>query len=447
MPPQQGQMLPPVSQQMPPQGQGGAQLPPEVMQILMSLPENIRQYLLSLPPEQMIMELQKIMQEQMAQQQGAPVPPQGGEQVAPPMMGKYGMKIRAKMGLKTFDPKVDLGKIEDSSDIRLAQKKINPYLITKPKTTTTTITPSEQPAINPNTSKLGQKVMLNGKAATIDMVDGKLVFKYDDGSGIQEVKIAQTTPTLPQGAVKVGNIDNNTAVVNDNQVQSRNLTKTSSSGVTNSIVPKSKVVITKPAQTNNSPTAGQQVTTNPVTKPKKVTTSPNNTQWTDKELKDEFMQGKILDPITITPKGNYRGVTEPTVQNQGRSSSGPSIDNSSYIKHVNRVSEIDRQIKKLESNKYSYNNEFKISQLKAEKRHWEDIIKKAKRDTLRKSTNNTYGVEIINNRGYSNMIYKSGGQLPSALKITTNPKTIIDKKVEMFKSGGKIKLKTCKHGC
>ena len=43
--------------------------------------------------------------------------------------------------------------------------------------------------------------------------------------------------------------------------------------------------------------------------------------------------------------------------------------------------------------------------------------------------------------------YKSGGQLPSALKISTPLKTIIDRKIEMYKSGGKMKLKTCKHGC
>ena len=265
--------------------------------------------------------------------------------------------------------------------------------------------------------------------------------------------MAQTTPTLPQGAVNVGNINDTETPVVNNQVQSRNFTTTSSSGITNSVAPKPRVTTTKPAQTNSSPTTGQQgITTNPTKKvtpaaKPKVNSTPNNTQWTDKQLNDEFMQGRISDPITITPKGNYRRVTEPTVQNQGRSSSGPSIDNSSYIKHVNRVTEIDSQIKKLENNKYSYNNEFKIGQLKAEKRHWEDIIKKAKKDVLRKSTNNTSGVETINNRGYSDMRYKSGGQLPSALKITTTPKTIMDKKIEMYKSGGKMKLKTCKHGC
>ena len=43
--------------------------------------------------------------------------------------------------------------------------------------------------------------------------------------------------------------------------------------------------------------------------------------------------------------------------------------------------------------------------------------------------------------------YKSGGQLPSALKVSTPLKTIMDRKIEMYKSGGKMKLKTCKHGC
>ncbi|HMT02170.1 MAG TPA: hypothetical protein PKD00_02480, partial [Burkholderiales bacterium] len=78
------------------QGKGMPQLPPEVMEMLMSLPEHIRQYLLSLPPDQMMQELQKMMQEQMAAAQGAPnqMMQQGMNKEQRPMMSKYGGKVK-----------------------------------------------------------------------------------------------------------------------------------------------------------------------------------------------------------------------------------------------------------------------------------------------------------------------------------------------------------------
>jgi hypothetical protein len=450
MNPQQGQMLPPDPQQMAPQPQGGAQLPPEVMQILMTLPENIRQYLLSLPPDQMMMELQKIMQEQMASQssplsqqqgqgqQGAPMPPQGGEQAAPPMMGKYGMKIKAKMGLTT-DPKskIDLGKMEDSSDIRLAQKKINPYLTTKPKTTTPTITPSVQPIVNPNAPKLGQKVMLSGKAATIDMVDGKLVFKYDDGSGIQEVRMAQTE-SISQNSIPVSNT--NQVSVNSAQVPIQNFTTTPSVVTT-----KPRVTTTKPAQTNSSPTTGQQgITTNPTKKTtpaakSKVTTNSNNTQWTDKQLNDEFMKGNIANPVTITAPKYLRDIVPYSPE---YSDSNPNNDNTRFNSKQHELANLNNKIAILKDEEKKF---LKAKRNGAGMISWKDSMEHKKiTDKIDALYTERNKVEK-SKKSYS--AYKSGGQLPSALKISTPLKTIMDRKIEMYKSGGKMKLKTCKHGC
>ena len=437
MPPQpQSQMLPPQTEQMAPQPQGGDQLPPEVMQILMTLPENIRQYLLSLPPDQMMMELQKIMQEQMAQQQGqsqqgAPMPPQGGEQMAPPMMGKYGMKLKAQSGASYSRQALKLPKVQEEIGKQLTTKK--PELIV------------QQPIVNSNAPKLGQKVMLSGKAATIDMVNGKLVFKYDDGSGIQEVRMAQTTPTLPQGAVNVGNINDTETPVVNNQVQSRNFTTTSSSGITNSVAPKPRVTTTKPAQTNSSPATKQQGTTanatkkaTPAAKPK-VTTTPNNTQWTDKQLNDEFMKGNIANLVTITAPKYLRDIVPYSPE---YSDSNPNNDNTRFNSKQHEITNLNNKIAILKDEEKKF---LKSKRNGAGMISWKDSMEHKKiTDKIDALYTERNKVEK-SKKSYS--AYRSGGQLPSALKVSTPLKTIMDRKIEMYKSGGKMKLKTCKHGC
>lgn len=479
MPPQpQGQMMPPDSQQMAPQPQGGGQLPPEVMQILMTLPENIRQYLLSLPPDQMMMELQKIMQEQMAQQQGQqgqqgpPMPPQGGEQMAPPMMGRYGMKIKAGTGngKLTTNPYEDA--LVDKRNKGIITLRNDPnanvqdktLITTKPKTTTSTVAPIIQPTINSNQNlNIPQgnysSVTPSEKRATqfskdMDMmIDGYKV-KLIDNNGtlgyIDPVKnvfvklnIGQTVKA-PQGANIVNSVNNSQAVISEPKVVSRNLTTTPSTVIAKSAAP--KVVTTKPAQTNSSLTTKQQgITTNPTkkatpaAKPKTTNTAFEEDEKRRKEIGDKFMKGELMDPVTITAPRYLRDIVPYSPE---YSDTNPNNDNTRFNSKQHELANLNNKIAILKDEEKRF---LKAKRNGAGMISWKDSIEHKKiTDKIDALYTERNKVEK-SKKSYS--AYKSGGQLPSALKVSTPLKTIMDRKIEMYKSGGKMKLKTCKHGC
>jgi len=373
-------------------------------------------------------------------------------------LGRYGMKMKAGTGngklttkkLVKKDSDYNLGRefkkpLEDLTrspsnikNITTIPKTINPASTVAP-----VIAPIEQPIVNPNAPKLGQKVMLGTKAATIDMVNGKLVFKYDDGSGIQEVRMAQTE-TIPT------NINNNNAVVDNSQVPQRNFTTTSSSGITNSVAPKPKVITTKPVQTNSSPSTKQQGTTTnstkkttPAAKPK-ATANPNNTQWSDEELKRQWMlennidNGVMGEPFTITAPKYLSDIVPYSPE---YSDPNPNNDNTRFNSKQHELANLNNKIAILKDEEKMF---LKAKRNGAGMISWKDSIEHKKiTDKIDALYTERNKVEK-SKKSYS--AYKSGGQLPSALKVSTPLKTIMDRKIEMYKYGGKYQTGTGSSG-
>jgi hypothetical protein len=475
MNPQQGQMLPPDPQQMAPQPQGGAQLPPEVMQILMTLPENIRQYLLSLPPDQMMMELQKIMQEQMASQssplsqqqgqgqQGPPMPPQGGEQMAPPMMGRYGMKMKAGTGngKLTTNPYEDA--LVDKRNKGIITLRNDPNanvqdktsITTNPKITKPVVTSIAQPTIKSDRPDIGKKIVLDKELGTIiDMGNGKIGFKSDNNGIVKELNIRQnngisqnnvSTGSVVQNSIPVSNT--NQVSVNSAQVPIQNFTTTPSVVTT-----KPRVTTTKPAQANSSPTTKQQVTTTPITKPKTVTTVSKGVQTNSNNENYNEPNTMINSQVNTNVNPGPKSYDPNSDVDRPKVIVSPQNREKISKQYQSRIESALTKLQNIDKTVYNYRRMMNIGSLPDQNKA-RNILKGFEKDkkeaqdyynSLLQQYEDLQDTYVIQKKSKS---YKSGGQLPSALKVSTPLKTIMDRKIEMYKSGGKMKLKTCKYGC
>lgn len=191
--------MPPQEQQgMPPQNQG---LPPELQQILNSLPDNVKQYIMSLPIEQQVQELTRIAQSQMQAAQNSPNQMmqqqmnQQPQQGMPPQM-KYGGRYQNGGNPRNYALDKPIGNTIPNY----------PY--------NTIETPNESKPEVKYQFKEGDNINLNGKNKTIvkTVINGKEFLGYigDDGA-FRPLNIGTTTrgTTAPQGGVNTGAYDFN----------------------------------------------------------------------------------------------------------------------------------------------------------------------------------------------------------------------------------------------
>lgn len=288
---QQGGMMPPQPQM---QQQGG--LPPELQQILNSLPDDIKQYIMSLPIEQQIQELMKIAQGQVQAVQQSPnqMMQQGmnREQMRQPSMMKMGGRFQGggRIGVNSIDNKP----LEQPIGNVIPNYNYN----------TMPMAPKYSPAPQ-SPIKKGEVMRIDGKDRTVvsTTINGKEFVGYVDDNGVfKPINIGITTSgnTAPQGGVNRGNYNFGNQNVNQGNVSQTPPARITTTpkpvnfGVTSPAKPKRIVPSTSTnyqdaVAKNNpkpSPFGGNTTVYDPVIT-QKAPTKPNSSLTSDKESYDE----------------------------------------------------------------------------------------------------------------------------------------------------------------